>query len=94
MQHAVKEQKKNMEAFDVDKMEDLRDQMMEMKMDSEYINHMMNQNYDLDYDSDEFEDEFLEFQKEVKKEQNNNKAINVNPQQQANKYPDINSYLK
>jgi hypothetical protein len=31
MEEAVKEQKKQMEKLDVDKMEELRDEMMEMK---------------------------------------------------------------
>lgn len=39
-----------MQNFDIDKMEELRDQMLDMKIESDYMNQMMNQNYDLDID--------------------------------------------
>lgn len=38
--------------IDSDKMADLQDEMLDMKFESEYMNHMMNQNYDLDVDED------------------------------------------
>ncbi len=50
MQQAVTEQKKALNKLDIDKMEDLQDQMMEMKMESNYMNEIMSRNYDMDID--------------------------------------------
>jgi hypothetical protein len=37
-----------MKNVDIDKMDDLRDQMLEMKMDSDMMNEMMSRNYEID----------------------------------------------
>jgi charged multivesicular body protein 5 len=41
-----------MKTVNVDKMDELRDKMMEMKFESDYMNEMMNRNYDMDLDED------------------------------------------
>jgi hypothetical protein len=62
---AVEGQKAAMKDIDIDKMDELHDEMLEMKMDSDLMNQMLTRNYEMDYDEDEFEDEFMEFEKEV-----------------------------
>lgn len=39
-----------MKNVNLDKMDEMRDQMMEMKFQSDYMNEMMNRNYDMDMD--------------------------------------------
>ena len=39
-----------MEGLDMDKLDDIRDQMDELKYDSEYMNEMLNRDYELDVD--------------------------------------------
>ena len=48
-----------MEKLDIDKMEDLRDEMLDMKIESDYVNEMMNRNYDIDVDEDDLDDELM-----------------------------------
>ena len=56
MQHAVGEQKKIMQTVNVDKMQDLQDQMLDMKFQANYMNEIMSRNYDVDVDEDEIDD--------------------------------------
>ena len=67
MQQANQEQKTAMEKMDIDKMEDLHDEMLDMKFEADYMNEMMNRNYDIDVDEDDLDDELMEFEQEVKK---------------------------
>ena len=59
----------------MDKMYDIQDEMIDMKMETEMMNEMMNRNYDMDVYEDEFQDEFMEFQKEVAIEKKKNPQI-------------------
>lgn len=50
MQGVLHEQKEMMKNVNLDKMDEMRDQMREMKFESDYMNEMMNRNYDMDVD--------------------------------------------
>ena len=50
MKNVVEQQKNVMQDLDVDKLDDIRDEMDEMKYESDYMNEMLNRNYDLDVD--------------------------------------------
>jgi hypothetical protein len=50
LEEAVKGQKAAMKDIDIDKMDDLRDEMLERKMNSDLMNQMFTRNYDTDYD--------------------------------------------
>ena len=65
MQTALNEQKEAMKKVDIDKMMDVQDEMLDMKIQTDMMNEMMNRNYDVDIDEEEFEDEFMEFEREV-----------------------------
>ena len=78
MKHAVDAQKMAMKSVDVDKMMDIQDEMLDMKMQSDMMNEMLGRNYDMDMDEDEFEDEFMQFEKEVAKEK---KHVNIGQKQ-------------
>jgi hypothetical protein len=43
----VETQKAAMKDIDLDKIDDLHDEMLDMKMDSDLMNQMMNRNYDM-----------------------------------------------
>ena len=45
-----------MKNFNIDKMDDLKDQMLDMKFEADYMNEMMNRNYDMDMDEEDFDD--------------------------------------
>merc|ERR1719324_490112 len=53
MKQAVTTQKQMMKDIDMDELEDLRDDMEDMKYESEEINEMMNMDFGLDVDEDE-----------------------------------------
>lgn len=57
MKNVVDQQKNIMKEMDIDKLDDIRDEMDEMKYDSEYMNEMLNRNYDCDVDEDDLDDE-------------------------------------
>ena len=44
-----------MKQLDIDKLDELQDEMLDMKMQSDLLNQMMARNYDMDVDEDEFE---------------------------------------
>ena len=64
MKGAVEVQKAAMKDIDIDKMEDLKDEMLDLKMEGDLMNQMLTRNYDMDYDEDELDDEFMRFLKE------------------------------
>ena len=50
MKDAVDRQKDVMGELDMDKLDDLRDQMDELKYETDYMNEMLNRDYDCDVD--------------------------------------------
>ena len=50
MQDIVENQKNLMGGLDMDKMDDIRDQMDELKYESDYMNELLNRDYELDVD--------------------------------------------
>ena len=81
-----------MNKVDYDKIDDLRDQMLDMKFEANYMNEMLNRNYDVDLDENDLDEDFEEFEREIAKEkkqmqnkqniQQNN--ININNKMPAN----------
>ena len=62
-----------MKDIDLDELADLRDDMEEMKYESEEINEMMNMDFGLDIDEDELDDELAELDDEMFLESLDNK---------------------
>ncbi len=60
MKNVVEQQKGVMGELDIDKLDDLRDQMDEMKYESDYMNEMLNRDYSCDVDEDDLDDELGE----------------------------------
>ena len=58
MKLASEEQKNAFEAIDLDKLEDLRDDMQDMRYESEYMNELLNRDYDIDVNEADLDDEF------------------------------------
>jgi len=56
MKDATDRQKEVMGGLDMDKLDDLRDQMDEMKYETDYMNEMLNRDYDCDVDEDDLDD--------------------------------------
>ena len=54
-----------MKDLDMDELEDLRDDMEDMKYESEEINEMMNMDFGCDIDEDELDDELAELDEEL-----------------------------
>ena len=54
-----------MKDIDLDELADLRDDMEEMKYESEEINEMMNMDFGLDVDEDELDEELAELDDEM-----------------------------
>lgn len=50
MKDVVANQKNLMGGLDIDKMDDLRDEMDELKYESDYMNELLNRDYELDVD--------------------------------------------
>lgn len=51
---------------DVDELEDLQDQMYEMKQEQDYINEMMNRNYQCnDIDEDDIDEQLRDYEDEL-----------------------------
>ena len=76
--------------MDIDKLDELQDQMLEMKMQSGLLNQMMARNYDMDVDQDEFQEQFMEFEKEVAIEK---KGKMANIKKEEIKGQEINNFL-
>ncbi len=73
-----------MKNLDLDKLDDIRDQMMDMKYESDYMNEMLNRDYDIDVDEDDLDDELGQLERELKVEkQQKNKGQIQNNQQMA-----------
>ena len=78
MKDVVENQKNVMGDLDFDKLDDLRDQMDEMKYESDYMNEMLNRDYECDVDEDDLDDELgmleqeLKAEKQIAKKQQNN----------------------
>lgn len=79
-----------MKQMDIDKLDELQDQMLEMKMQSDLLNQMMARNYDMDVDQDEFQEQFMEFEKEVAIEK---KGKMANIKKEEIKGQEINNFL-
>ena len=56
MKNVVAQQKEVMKDLDMDKLDDIRDQMDEMKYESDYMNEMLNRDYNCDIDEDDLDD--------------------------------------
>ena len=56
MKEVVQQQKTVMQDFDIDKLDQLRDEMDELKYESDYMNEMLNRDYDVDIDEDDLDD--------------------------------------
>lgn len=54
-----------MQDINLDELEDLRDDMEDMKYESEEINEMMNMDFGLDVDEDELDEELAELDDEM-----------------------------
>ena len=54
-----------MKDIDMDELEDLRDDMEEMKMESEEVNEMLNMDFGCDVDEDELDEELAELDDEM-----------------------------
>lgn len=50
MKDVITNQKNLMGDLDIDKLDDLRDEMEELKYESDYMNEMLNRDYDIDID--------------------------------------------
>ncbi len=73
-----------MKNLDLDKLDDIRDQMMDMKYESDYMNEMLNRDYDIDVDEEDLDDELGQLERELKVEkQQKNKGQIQNNQQMA-----------
>lgn len=71
-----------MKNLDLDKLDDIRDRMADMKYESDYMNEMLNRDYDIDVDEDDLDDELGNLEKELKIEKlQKNKGQAQNHQQ-------------
>lgn len=57
MKDVIINQKDMMGGLDIDKLDDLRDEMDELKYESDYMNELLNRDYELDVDEAELDDE-------------------------------------
>jgi len=84
MKEVVEQQKGIMKDMDIDKLDDLRDEMDELKYESDYMNEMLNRDYNCDIDEDDLDDELGELEKEMREDKIIMKKKEANPQQQLN----------
>ncbi len=54
-----------MKNIDIDAMEDLRDEMEEMKYEADDMNEMLNMDFGCDLDDDELDDELAEYEEDL-----------------------------
>ncbi len=59
MKGVVQQQKKIFEELDMDELDDIRDEMDEMRYQTEYMNELMNRDYQVDVDEADLDDELL-----------------------------------
>jgi charged multivesicular body protein 5 len=83
MKEVVENQKNVMGTLDIDKLDDLRDEMDELKYESDYMNELLNRDYEIDVDEADLDDELGELEKELKAEKQQQKKKEVNNQQLA-----------
>ena len=57
MKEVVENQKNVMGTLDIDKLDDLRDEMDELKYESDYMNELLNRDYEIDVDEADLDDE-------------------------------------
>jgi charged multivesicular body protein 5 len=57
MKEVVVQQKNTMGTLDIDKLDDIRDEMDDLKYESDYMNDLLNRDYDLDVDEADLDDE-------------------------------------
>jgi len=55
-----------MKDLDIDRLDDLRDEMDELKYESDYMNEMLNRNYDCDVDEEDLDEELGMLEQELK----------------------------
>lgn len=60
MKEVVENQKNVMGTLDIDKLDDLRDEMDELKYESDYMNELLNRDYEIDVDEADLDDELGE----------------------------------
>lgn len=76
MKEAVEVQKDQFKDIDLDKLEDIRDDMEEMMEDTKYINEELNRNYAIDVNEDELNEDMKQldddYYLEMLKSQKNN----------------------
>ena len=70
MKEVIEQQKGIMKGLDIDKLDDIRDEMDELKYESDYMNEMLNRDYDCDVDEDDLDDELGMLEQELKAEKN------------------------
>ena len=76
MKEVIEQQKGIMKGLDIDKLDDIRDEMDELKYESDYMNEMLNRDYDCDVDEDDLDDELGMLEQELKAEKNIQKKNN------------------
>ena len=54
-----------MKNIDIDAMEDLRDEMEEMKYEADDMNEMLNMDFGCDLDDDELDDDLAEYEEDL-----------------------------
>lgn len=89
MQQTVEVQKNLMKHVDIDRLEDIRDEMDEMKFQSDYTNELLNRNFDVGMDDIDLDAEMQEIDNDFYREVMTNKpqkAVNVPNQQMNNNY--------
>ncbi|CAD8115775.1 unnamed protein product [Paramecium sonneborni] len=85
MQQVVAVQKEAFKEIDMDKLDDLMDDMEDMKFETDYMNEMMNRNYGCDIDESELDREMAEIENDM-----NFNAFQPQQQQQQVPYQSLN----
>ncbi|CAD8112664.1 unnamed protein product [Paramecium sonneborni] len=84
MQQVVAVQKEAFKEIDMDKLDDLMDDMEDMKFETDYMNEMMNRNYGCDIDESELDREMAEIENDM-----NFNAFQPQQQQQQVSYQSL-----
>ncbi|CAD8205383.1 unnamed protein product [Paramecium octaurelia] len=84
MQQVVAVQKEAFKEIDMDKLDDLMDDMEDMKFETDYMNDMMNRNYGCDIDESELDREMAEIENDM-----NYNAFQPQQQQQQASYQSL-----
>ena len=78
MKNVIEGQKAVMGELDIDKLDDIRDQMDQLKYESDYMNEMLNRDYDCDVDEDDLDDELGMLEQQLKAEKQIQKKKQIN----------------